>query len=220
MSKGPNLMSTQDDPENAPWWQTDGIQLREPLQPPKPNSPIQFYAQTVSPATWHTDVRVALDGISARLAVASLTAHLDIKESNTITPDTGSMAMAPQPVEINVSENVSVQAAGESSSRPSTPQAPDGLEVNLSYSDLEASVGGEDWLEEFSRFIPREFQDDWLGDLREKREQWRTERRSRPYIEWRTGVQIFLLALFKLGAIIGWVLRVYTQLSGWFMHNK
>jgi hypothetical protein len=161
-----------------------------------------------------------LKGVSTTLPGGALTAHLDIKETSNITPDAGSLAMTPQHLEVNVSENVSVEDSSESLSRPAQPQAPEGLSVNIHADNLESPMGGADWLEDFSRFIPKEFKDDWLGDLREEREKWRTEKRSRPYIEWRTGVQIFFLALSKLGAIIGWIFRIYTQLSGWFMHNK
>ena len=210
-------MSTQDDPENLPW-QNSELKLRGVLHPPKPNSPIQFYTQNVIPQHWLDEEIVG----PPKTILTQIVSQLANDGTASITPATGSIIMNPQKLEGNVSDTTSVQAASESHPQSSYPKAPEGVDMTTCTTDSDSPVEGvsPDWLEDFSRFIPKEFKDGWLGDLREEREKWRTERRSRPYIEWRTGVQIFFLALSKLSTIIGWIFRIYTQMSGWLMHNK
>ena len=221
MNKEPNRMSTQDDPENLPW-QNNELRVRGLLHPPKPNSHIQFYAESVIPAAWH-EATVVLRGVSTTLTAGALTAHLDIKRGNTcVTPDSGSITMAPQHLEINVSENISVQDAGESPSRPSEPQAPDGLVVNISPSDSETPVGGggPDWFTRLTWFIPKEIREPWRGDLLEDREKMAGEECSRFHIEWASVIQLMWLLLSRLWARIAWFWLIYTRLSEWFIHNK
>jgi len=212
-------MSTQDDPENLPW-QNNELRVRGLLHPPKPNSPIQFYYESVVPSAWLGGATTTLGGVSATLGARAMTAHLGSSGGVVITPGAGSLTLAPQHLEVNVSDDVSVEDSSESPSRLFQPQAPDGLVMNTSVSDSEAPVRGSNWLTRLTWFIPKEIREPWRGDLLEDREKMASEGCSRLHIEWASVTQLLWLLLSRLGARIAWFWLIYTRLSEWFMHNR
>jgi len=213
MSKEPNRMSTQDDPENLPW-QNSNLETRGVLHPPKPNSPIQFYTQSVIPSAWFPETTIELKGLSTTLAAGSLAAHLANK-SPVITPATGSMTMGPHPIQINVSDHVTVTDSADS--------VEGDHEDSLIPADSEESVTNSesctpihqnaDWVKQLSRGICRPLREQIFGDLCEIRAEMEAEGSSPSQIKWTTLSYLLSSILYGLSLIFSWLRNRF----GWIM---
>ena len=190
MSKIPNLRSTEDDPEDAPWRSFAHNDLR--------SSNIISAPLILTPGSGCLKIETLVDENPSLMVGAT---NVSVSELRMFITANASHLFGP-----NHSGGVEVKVTGS--------------EVRVQEVSVARNTKETSWLEHLTCFIPKEIREPWLGDLLEDRERMASTGFSQAYIKWATWIQLFSLFANRLWTKFGWGLLIYNRVSEWFSSDK
>lgn len=221
MSNEPNRMSTQDDPENFPW-QNSGMQGSGIVFSNRMHSSSFRIQQNIVHASWLSASTDATDGAQATLAARRAQIGGRYSRATFITPATRSMTLGPEPIEMKVSDHITVpdRAGSLEGDHEDSPISTGPKEAVPESESCTPAHKNADWVEQLSRAIPKQLREQIVGDLCEVRARMVAEGCSPLKIFWTTLSQFLLSILWWLWTRFGWIMLLYNRVSEWLSPNK
>jgi hypothetical protein len=215
MSKTPNQMSTQDDPENFPW-QSGEMPANGMVYFGRMNSPF-LIRQNIVHSSWLSAATDAAEGAQATLAARRAQIGGRFARTTFITP----AGFIPQTTDLNASNFIGTNGSGILEGNHVASPIPAIPEGSTPHADPCKTIQTKaDWVEQLSWAIPKQDREQIFGDLCEKRATMAAEGYSSPQIMWTTLSQLLWSISWWLWSRLGWIVLLYNRISEWLNPNK